>query len=125
MTDHSVEVSMHPTQSRNIPFNFPASTTTDSTPANPIINRPNLLSTRASSLSSSSIRSERQSGRNERPAIVRITAAEYAVLYHNYINQALPESSLFPYLHGGADIVNTPAASYFGFKKGDAAVVPE
>lgn len=124
MNENDGQVAMHPTQSRNSPlfsnplFNFSTATATAtaSTSTQPASNRSILSSSRASS---SLNRSER------RVPIKRITAGEYAVLYANHVNEALPESSLFPYLHGGADIPNTSAANYFGFAKGAAASVPK
>lgn len=54
-----------------------------------------------------------------------ITAGQYAALYAEYIDLPIPEEVLFPWCHGGADLVDTPSSNYFGFAKGKAAAVPE
>ncbi|GAA6002294.1 tyrosine/serine/threonine protein phosphatase PPS1 [Rhodotorula paludigena] len=58
------------------------------------------------------------------PEIRVLTAEEYAVLHEAHSRVKLPETELFPWSHGGADLPYSPAASYFGFEKGKAAPTP-
>lgn len=54
-----------------------------------------------------------------------VTAAQYAALQYEANNLVLPERILFPWSHGGADVVDSPAANYFGFERGQSARTPK
>lgn len=54
-----------------------------------------------------------------------ITASQYAALYKSYQNVLLPEKTLFPWLHGGAEVPFSSASAYFGYRKGNACEAPK
>lgn len=58
-------------------------------------------------------------------AEVRVLSAhQLARLHDQHCRVKLPEEELFPWLHGGADIQHSPAAHYFGYRRGRAAPPP-
>ena len=58
------------------------------------------------------------------PSVRVLSAHEFAHLHEQYCRVKLPESELFPWAHGGADIPHSAAAHYFGFRRGQAAKPP-
>lgn len=58
------------------------------------------------------------------PQVRVLSAHEFAHLHEQHCRVKLPESELFPWAHGGADIPHSAAAHYFGFRRGQAAKPP-
>lgn len=58
------------------------------------------------------------------PPVRVLSAHEFAHLHEQHCRVKLPESELFPWAHGGADIPHSAAAHYFGFRRGQAAKPP-
>lgn len=58
------------------------------------------------------------------PQVRVLSAHEFAHLHEQYCRVKLPETELFPWAHGGADVPHSAAAHYFGFRRGQAAKPP-
>ncbi|GAA5866831.1 hypothetical protein JCM3774_001815 [Rhodotorula dairenensis] len=61
---------------------------------------------------------------NGAPQVRLLSAHEFAHLHEQHCRVKLPETELFPWAHGGADIPYSAAAHYFGFRRGHAAKSP-
>ncbi|GAA5976901.1 hypothetical protein JCM10908_005669 [Rhodotorula pacifica] len=58
------------------------------------------------------------------PELRVLSAHEFAHLHEQHCRVKLPETELFPWAHGGADVPYSAAAHYFGFRRGHAAKPP-